>query len=131
MVQLRLLNGRQAARTFVARNYPWRIGRDPTADVQLEEDGVWDQHLEIWLKPQEGLLLALQPGAWGTVNGEPFQTKLLRNGDLIQIGAVKLQFFLSDTQICNWGWRESLTWLFLGFLCLVQIALFYWLSALE
>ncbi len=131
MVQLRLLSGPAAAQTFVARHFPFRIGRHHAADLQLEAAGVWDQHLEIWLKPQEGLVLALQPGAWGTVNGDPFQTRLLRNGDLIEIGAIKLQFFLSDTQSRHWAWRERFTWIFMGLLCLVQIGLFYWLSGLQ
>ena len=131
MVQLRVLSGTAAARAFVARHFPCRIGRSHTADLQLEAEGVWDQHLEIWLKPQQGLVLALQPGALGTVNGDPFQTRVLRNGDWIEIGAVKLQFFLSETPFRNWVWRERLTWVFFGLLCLGQISLFYWLSALE
>jgi hypothetical protein len=131
MVQLRLLSGSQANRLFVTRHFPCRIGRSGSADLQLEEEGIWDQHLEIWLRPQAGLVLALQPGALGTVNGQPFQTQVLHNGDLIEVGAVKLQFWLSETRFSNWLWREGLTWFFLGLLCLVEVGLVYWLSAIQ
>jgi hypothetical protein len=51
----------------------------------------------------------------------------LRNGDLIEIGSVKLQFFLSETRQKGLRFRETLKWAAIAIISLGQIALIYWL----
>jgi pSer/pThr/pTyr-binding forkhead associated (FHA) protein len=127
MVQMQILTGKKAGRIFVARRFPWRIGRATGADLRLEEDGIWDSHLELSLSLPEGFTISLQPDALATVNGRSFQQIRLRNGDLLEIGAVKIRFGLSDTRLCNLRWREGLTWFFLIALLLGQVVIIYWL----
>jgi len=111
----------------VARRFPVRVGRAPDADVSLEEDGVWDWHLEIEHRRFEGFVLSVQPGAFACINSQPVQQAVLRNGDIIELGAVKMQFGLGPTRHRSLQLREALTWIALALLCLGQVALIYWL----
>jgi pSer/pThr/pTyr-binding forkhead associated (FHA) protein len=127
MLQLSILSGKTAGTAWVARRFPVRIGRSHSADLRLEENGVWDEHLLLQFAPAEGLVLETAPNALATVNGQPLQRTVLRNGDLIEIGSVKLQFCLSQTRQTGLRLRESLTWLAIAAISLGQIALLYWL----
>jgi hypothetical protein len=119
MVQLKILSGARAGSIEPARQFPFLIGRIPQAGLTLAEPGVWDQHLRITLEGDTFHLHRLAD-ALATVNGTPFQDHPLRNGDVIELGAVKLQFGLSETRQGNLRWRERLTWAALVALCLVQ-----------
>jgi len=49
----------------------------------------------------------------------------LRNGDVISIGALKIQFALSPVRQSSPRAREWLTWAGLALLCLGQVVLIY------
>jgi len=126
VLQLTILNGKSAGQ-WVARRLPVRIGRAPDADLSLQEDGIWDWHLEIELRPREGFVLTTQPGAFVSINQQNLQEAILRNGDQIGVGAVTMQFGLSPTRHRSLRLREVLTWIALALLCLGEVALIYWL----
>ena len=128
MVQLRILTGKKAGQTVLATHFPWTIGRAQAADLRLEEAGVWERHLEVQLKSNQGFQLHLLPNALAGLNGSIFEDAALRNGDLIELGPVKVQFWLSETRQQNFQGREWLTWIGLGALSIGQIWLIYWLS---
>ncbi len=125
MIQFQILSGKQAGSVVLAKRFPWQIGRARAADLRLEEDGIWDQHLTLALQPAQGFSLHLHPNARATVNGQSFQTIRLRNGDLIEAGPVKIQFWLSETRQAGLRLRETLTWLGLIGLCALQLAIIY------
>jgi pSer/pThr/pTyr-binding forkhead associated (FHA) protein len=127
MVQLKVLSGKQAGTAWVARRFPVRIGRSPAADLQLEESGVWEQHLQLDFDPAEGIVLSAQPDALATVNGQPVHRTVLRNGDAINIGSLRMQFWLCETRQTGLRVREGLTWAGLAAVSLGQIGLIYWL----
>ena len=127
MVQFKILSGNKAGTTWVARRFPVRIGRAPGADLRVEEDGVWDQHLLLNLTPRAGFVLSKQRNALASVNGQPIEQTVLRNGDQIQLGSLKLQFLLADTRQFGLGLREVLTWTGILGVSLAQVALLYWL----
>ena len=127
MVELRILSGKRAGTSWVARRFPVRVGRAPKDNLQLEEDGVWDQHCQLQLSRTEGFLLLARPEAPALVNGHPAERVLLRSGDLIQLGSVKLQFWLSANRQAALGLREWLTWIGIAGICLGQVGLIYWL----
>ena len=85
MIQLKVLSGKKAGTIWVARRFPVRIGRSGAADLQLEEDGVWDEHLQLDFDPAEGIVLSAQPNALASVNGQPVHQAVLRNGDAIEL----------------------------------------------
>jgi hypothetical protein len=127
MVQLRILSGKKAGAVWNARRFPVHIGRAANSDLQLEEDGVWDQHLRLDFSPGEGFMLSTQAEALASVNGQPVQLTLLRNGDLVEFGSLSLQFWLSETRQAGFRLREILTWTAITALSLGQIGLIYWL----
>jgi len=125
MVQLKVLSGKQAGTVIVARRFPFIVGRNPAANLRLEEEGIWDRHLDLNLQMPEGFFLKVHSQARATVNDLPVQQAFLRNGDLIAIGPVKIRFSLSETRQLGLGPREFLTWIALGALCAGQLALIY------
>jgi len=127
MIQLKILSGKKAGTAWVARRFPVRIGRSAAADLQLEEDGVWDQHLRLDFNPAVGLVLTAQPDALASVNGQLVEQTVLRNGDAIEIGSSRMQFWLSETRQAGLRLREGLTWAAIAAISLGQIALIYWL----
>ena len=128
MIQLRVLRGKQAGAQRCFRRYPIRVGRQPQADLPLEDAGVWDNHLEIHLSPSEGHFLTSRPGALTVLNTRAVQTARLRPGDRIQLGGAEIEFELAPVPQKADRWREILLWCGLGVLCAVQLALVYWLE---
>ncbi len=125
MVQLKFLSGKMAGTSWVARRFPVRIGRAADSDLRVEDAGVWDQHLKLDMRRRQGFFLTALGEALVTVNAQPIQETLLRNGDTIEIGALKLQFWLGETRQRGLALREWLTWIALGAISLSQIALVY------
>ena len=128
MVQLDILSGKQAGTQWVARRFPFQLGRSPQAALVLEEPGVWDRHAEFALRPGEGVMVSATTDASIIVNGQPVRQAILRSGDLLEAGSVKLRFGLAPTRQHSLRLREAITWLGLAALCLGQVALIYWLS---
>jgi hypothetical protein len=131
MVQLKILTGKKAGATYVARRFPVRVGRGANTDLQFEEDGVWDQHLTLQFSSGEGFVLAPEGEALVRVNGQPVERTLLRNGDAIELGGLRLQFWLGDPPRHSVRLRETLTWFVIGAVTLGQVALIYWLLSAE
>ena len=127
MVQLKVLSGKKAGTIWVARRFPVRIGRSAASDLQLEEDGVWDEHLQLDFNPSVGIVLSAQADALASVNGQPVREAVLRNGDAIKIGALSMQFWLSETRQYGLRFREGLTWAGIAAISLSQVGLIYWL----
>lgn len=127
MIQLNILSGRLAGTHKVARHFPFSVGRADGNELQLQDDGVWDQHLGIEFEPRLGFNLITAPNALVTINGEPAQNIILRNGDIISVGSVKLQFWLAAARQGGLRARESFVWTLLALITLGQFVLLYWL----
>jgi pSer/pThr/pTyr-binding forkhead associated (FHA) protein len=127
MIQLDILSGKKAGAQTVARHFPFRIGRAAQNDLQLEDEGVWDQHLVLEFQKQEGFNLATAANALVVVNGQPVQKTILRNGDIITLGSAKLQFWLAAAQQRGLRSGENFVWALLLFVTLGQFILIYWL----
>jgi pSer/pThr/pTyr-binding forkhead associated (FHA) protein len=128
MVLFRILSGRLAGTEIVACHFPFRVGRAPTADLRLEAGGVWDQHCELVKDVARGIVLQANRAALTLLNGERVEEATLRNGDLLELGEVRLQFWLSPAGQTGLAAREILTWLALAGLLFAQIGLIYWLT---
>jgi pSer/pThr/pTyr-binding forkhead associated (FHA) protein len=127
MIQLNILSGKKAGTQSVARHFPFHVGRAAGNELQLEDDGVWDRHLTLEFHPQSGFSLNTAPQALATVNGEPVQAVVLRNGDAITVGSVKIQFWLAPARQGSLRLREDFVWTLLALVTLGQFALLYWL----
>src|SRR5256885_2853798 len=99
MVQLKVLSGKQAGAVTVARRFPFIVGRDASANLRLEEEGVWERHLERDLQMPEGFVLIVNPKARATVNDQPVQQALLRNGDLLGVFFLQAEDGIRDYKV--------------------------------
>lgn len=127
MVLLRILSGKMAGTDITARHFPFRIGRSPDADLQLAEDGVWEHHLDLTLDRTAGFSVAVAPEALASINGQPVRQAILRNGDTIEIGALKIRFWLGSVRQYRLYFRELLMWLAIAAITAAQFWLIYWL----
>jgi len=127
VIQLDILSGKKAGASIVARRFPFQAGRAPGSGLPLEDDGVWDRHLVFNLHRGSAVVLNVQANALTTVNGVPVQTASLKNGDLVEFGAVKLRFSLSPARQRSQRWREVALWLGLALIFVAQLATIYWL----
>lgn len=127
MVQLKVVSGRQAGRVVVASRFPFVLGRSPAAHFRLEDDGVWDRHLEVTLAMPEGFVIRAGDQAPVALNDQPVRSARLRNGDVITVGSSQIRFWLAETRQATLRPREIATWVALAALCLGQVAAIYWL----
>jgi pSer/pThr/pTyr-binding forkhead associated (FHA) protein len=128
MVQLNVLSGKKAGSQTVVRRFPFRIGRAAQNDLPLDDDGVWDSHLALELqRDNDRFILVVAPNALATVNNQSIETAPLRNGDIISLGSVKLQFWLAAVKQRGLRLRELFVWALLLLVTLAQFVLIYWL----
>jgi pSer/pThr/pTyr-binding forkhead associated (FHA) protein len=123
VIQIQVLSGKLAGRDIVIRQFPFSIGRAAGSGLQLEEAGVWDRHLEISFAAGEGIAFTAQETALTLVNGAEVRAGLLRNGDRIELGSVRLQFWLARSEQTSVLWRECLIWCSLFGLFVFQLVL--------
>ena len=123
MVQLRVLNGSRAGSAQTAVQFPCTIGRASGDHLQLVEAGVWERHLQLDLQIPDGFRVRRLGEGRASVNGVEFDDLALRNGDVIELGAVKVQFWLAEVRQSDNRVRETLAWLGLAALVLLEAAL--------
>jgi pSer/pThr/pTyr-binding forkhead associated (FHA) protein len=125
VVQLDILSGKKAGASFVARRFPFQIGRAAGAGLVLEDSGVFDRHATLTVHRRESIALTIEEGALASLNGDPIQTAALKNGDVIQLGAAKVRFTIAAARQRSQGWREVATWIGLGLICMAQVGIIY------
>jgi hypothetical protein len=125
MIQLTFLNGPAAGRAAVTRRLPFSLGRSKTANLCLNEPGIWDRHLVLTAPATGGIMLESGPEALTLVNGEVVRNARLRNGDVIEVGSLRLRFGLAPTRQPDLRLREGLTWVGWVALAAAQIVLVY------
>jgi hypothetical protein len=125
MVQLKVLSGKMAGAEKVVRHFPFRIGRSAAADWQCEEEGVWDIHVQLAFDGARGIVLSAGPDAPAAINGQPAREAVLRNGDTMEIGALKIRFWIGPTRQGGMRIREWLTWAALILITAGQLAIIY------
>jgi hypothetical protein len=128
MIEFHVLSGRRAGTVITLQQPDCLVGRARTADVQLDDPGVWDQHLEIQTHPAGGIFAHVLPPALAALNSQPFSQARLRNGDVLSLGEANLRFWIRRPQQRSLLWREIVTWAVLGLLSLVPAGLFLWFN---
>ena len=125
MIQLQILSGQQAGNDIVVRRFPFVVGRGIGVGLQTTDDGVWDRHLSIEFRRGEGFIFNAQAGALVLVNGEQAEDGLLRNGDQLELGSMRLRFWLARSGQRHLRWREAIIWLALISFFVAQIGLIF------
>ena len=111
MVQLRVLNGGRMGPVHVASQFPCTLGRAASDSLRMNDAGVWEHHLQLDLQVPEGFRLRRLGQGRASVNDQEFNELVLHNGDVIALGAVKVQFWLGEVTQGNNRRREIFTWL--------------------
>jgi membrane-bound lytic murein transglycosylase D len=75
-----------AANSSFSFNQPFRIGRDQSCEIQLNEPVVSRFHAEFWYADSSWWLLDLKSHNGTYLNGSPVEKMPLSNGDTIEIG---------------------------------------------
>ena len=126
MVRFKILSGKQAGSQVDARRFPFRAGRAAESDLMIEEPGVWDRHCEVAFDQKQGFVLSSVGAALVVVNGQTLaESARLRNGDIIEVGACRLQFWLGETIQQGSRLREMLVWVGIALVTLAQVFLIY------
>jgi pSer/pThr/pTyr-binding forkhead associated (FHA) protein len=128
VIQLQVLSGKQAGSDFVVRRFPFSVGRRSDDDLSLSEPGVWEHHLELQFVPHEGFTFEAMSGAPVRLNGEAASSGKLRNGDILEAGAVRIRVWLSRAKQTSTIVRETVVWALVAAACAGQIAAIVWLQ---
>jgi hypothetical protein len=86
---------------------------------------VWEKHFEISLRRGEGCFGSAQPAALVLMNEEKIETGKLQHGDLIELGSIRLRFWLASRDQKALRAREALVWFSMVALLAVQTALIW------
>ena len=121
LAQLMVVSGGDGRHDLAAEDFPVMIGRAKGCEVSLKKDGVWDEHVSLSLSDGGGFVLRSQGKAATRINGEALESgRRLRNGDVIAVGSVKLQFWLGRPRQRALEGREMLFWVLLLGVLLAQ-----------
>ncbi len=124
MIQIKVLSGKMAGQTILARRFPFQVGRAAGLDLTIEEPGVWDRHFAIHFEPGNGFIAERQGEALMTINGEAAnQKRRLHNGDSIELAGTRLEFWLAETRQSGFRLREGLVWAGITLVTAAQLAL--------
>lgn len=131
MISFQVLQGKAAGLSYQTGRFPLIIGRAVNDGFRLTDSGVWDHHLKITFTA-EGYHYQASASALLLVNAERSGSGRLRNGDLLEVGGAKLQFWLAAAYQPGLALREAMTWLFLIGLVGLQVwILLKWLPVPE
>ena len=90
---VRVLAGRNEGKDYIISNPMTVLGRDERADVPLFGDpNLAPQHAAIKMENGRHILLDGGGQVGSVVNGQRVQTQLLKDGDMIQLGQMRLLF---------------------------------------
>jgi pSer/pThr/pTyr-binding forkhead associated (FHA) protein len=128
MIELRILSGKMAGQSVVARHFPFFVGRAPDCDLCLLEDGVWDKHLEIAQEADKVVLRTVGAGQV-QINDEKVSQAVLRVGDEVRLGSVRLELWCSPMEQRSLKWMEYALWIGGGVLMALELLILLGLAA--
>jgi hypothetical protein len=85
------LNGTVLGNYFLEKDR-FVIGRRPTCDIQINDQGVSKEHTVILTVGNDQILEDLKSTNGTLVNGEKTERHILQNGDVIEIGRYKIKY---------------------------------------
>jgi pSer/pThr/pTyr-binding forkhead associated (FHA) protein len=91
-ITIRVLDGADRGRVFQNLNPPITIGREEGNTIQLNDERVSRYHVKIQEDHNRLVITDLESTNGSKVNGEDVQLRILRFGDMIQLGRSVLLF---------------------------------------
>jgi len=95
--RLVILNGEFEGMSYELRSDETLIGRNPTTDITLLDEGISREHALVLYEPEGGSygVEDLQSTNGTKVNGKRVRSATLSDGDEIQVGRTRFRFELS------------------------------------
>jgi hypothetical protein len=93
----------------------------------MDDPGVWEKHLELRLDPDGRFVLSTFPDTVALLNGQSFKKSHLRNGDLVDLGSARFQFWLGETRQARGIANACILWGVLVGVLAAEFALIWWL----
>ena len=128
MVLIHILSGSRSGEKCAVGRFPCVIGRAADDQIRIPDPGVWDRHLELAISPSHQITFKANPHSFAVINGAARPEGSLMNGDLLELGAVRLRFWLADSTQCSFNAGELMIWLSIPAISLFQLALIRWLQ---
>ena len=82
MFCLTVVQGKQQGHSVNIERYPFVIGKNQEAQLRLSDPGIWDDHLAIELTVGESPTIKRIGDGSISVNSDPIENAILRNGDI-------------------------------------------------
>lgn len=122
MIEIEYGNSSQH-RVFPSRRLPVSVGRR-SDDFPLNREGVWDCHLVLSRDDEGWIVVTPHPEAAVFREGKQLgPSTRLKNGDSLELGSSQLRFRISGGLQRSLLTLETLTWLGLLALVLIQVLL--------
>ena len=127
-IRIEWLDGGATKEQIEARRFPFTLGQAKDCHHRIDAKGVWPHHLTLEDAGEKGIVANHQPEATLLVNGATVAKSVrLQNGDVIELGAAKLRFWLAPLGQAGQHTVEFVIWATLGILALGQVGLIAWL----
>jgi hypothetical protein len=124
MLQFVFADGAGATQVAVCTNFPFVIGRDSSAHLQLSAPGVWDNHARVVRDHESGKLIIEALGeALLLLNGQRVERAFLVPGSQIQIGGAELGVSLAPVLQKKLHLAEALVWILPLLVLLLEVGL--------
>jgi hypothetical protein len=93
VAMLHIKHGPQAGKSFVLKNLPCGIGRDPENEICLNDPHIMSQHVRIFAANHDYYLMDLSGSTY--INGQAVRKNsvLLKSGDVVRLGKSALFVF--------------------------------------
>ena len=128
MVEFSLLSGPDRGRVVTVGALPAVLGRAGTGVIPLVGPGVWDRHFELQETEEGRIVLRVLGEARVCVGASPVTERVLKNGDELEVGAVRMRFGLSRPSSRSLVGREVGFWCACGVVVVVEAMLMGWIG---
>lgn len=98
MVRLDVSSAGETPATHLLRQFPCVVGRGSDCGLRVAASGVWERHAEIDLKGDAGFAVRAVGDGVVVLNGVAVKDARIRNGDQIEMGGLKIRFWLAPVR---------------------------------
>ncbi len=110
MVELMVLTGPQSGSHLLIPRLPACVGRSREVEVPLSGPGVWDRHFDLVTTPEGRVALRTIGEARVMIDSVSVTERPLRNGELLEVGGIKLRFLIVESSQQPLTAREFSVW---------------------
>ena len=127
-IRLERIDSSSFAKHINISDFPFKIGRSKNCHHRIEAKGVWPCHIVLEQDGENGIVVKNESEVSLLVNRlKTSKSVRLKNGDLLQFGAVGFRFWISPIEQMSHRTSEFNIWLGLVIIIISQVILMGWL----